>query len=44
VDNIKIDVREIGCDCMEWIDLAQDGDQWKVLAKKGNEPSGSIKC
>jgi hypothetical protein len=24
VDNIKIDLREIGWDCMDWIDLAQD--------------------
>jgi hypothetical protein len=24
VDNIKIDLREIGCDDMDWIDLAQD--------------------
>jgi hypothetical protein len=27
VDNIKIDLREIGCDGMVWIDLAQDRDQ-----------------
>jgi hypothetical protein len=27
VDNIKIDLREIGWDCMDWIDLAQDRDQ-----------------
>jgi hypothetical protein len=26
-DNIKIDLREIGWDGMEWIDLAQDTDQ-----------------
>jgi hypothetical protein len=24
VDNIKIDLRDIGWDCMDWIDLAQD--------------------
>jgi hypothetical protein len=24
VDNIKIDLRDIGCDDMDWIDLAQD--------------------
>jgi hypothetical protein len=28
VDNINIDVREIGCCGMDWIDLAQDMDQW----------------
>jgi hypothetical protein len=26
VDNIKMDLREIGWDCMDWIDLAQDRD------------------
>jgi hypothetical protein len=31
VDNIKIDLREIGWDDMDWIDLAQDRDQWKIL-------------
>jgi hypothetical protein len=31
VDNIKIDLREIGCDVMDWIELAEDRDQWKAL-------------
>jgi hypothetical protein len=31
VDNIKIDLREIGWDDMGWIDLAQDTDQWTAL-------------
>jgi hypothetical protein len=31
VDNIKIDLREIEWDCVNWIDLAQDGDQWRAL-------------
>jgi hypothetical protein len=31
VDNIKIDLREIECDSMDWIDLAQDRDQWRAL-------------
>jgi hypothetical protein len=31
VDNIKIDLREIGQDGMNWIDLAQDMDQWRAL-------------
>jgi hypothetical protein len=29
VDNIKIYLREIGFDTMDWIDLAQDRDQWR---------------
>jgi hypothetical protein len=32
-DNIKMDLREIGCGGMDWIDLAQDRDQWKALLK-----------
>jgi hypothetical protein len=31
VDNIKMHLREIGWDGMDWIDLAQDRDQWKAL-------------
>jgi hypothetical protein len=31
VDNIKIDLRERGWDDMDWIDLAQDRDQWRAL-------------
>jgi hypothetical protein len=27
----KIDLREIGWDGMDWIDLAQDRDQWTAL-------------
>jgi hypothetical protein len=29
--NNKIDLREIGLDGMDWIDLAKDRDQWRVL-------------
>jgi hypothetical protein len=31
VDNIKMDFREIKWDSMDWIDLAQDTDQWRAL-------------
>jgi hypothetical protein len=30
VDNIKIDLRETGWDGLDWIDLAQDRDQWRA--------------
>jgi hypothetical protein len=30
-DNIKMDLREIGWDDADWIDLAQDKDQWRAL-------------
>jgi hypothetical protein len=29
--SVKIDLREIGWDGMDWIDLAQDRDQWRAL-------------
>jgi hypothetical protein len=31
VDNIKMNLREIGWDGMDWIELAQDRGQWRVL-------------
>jgi hypothetical protein len=31
VDNIKMDLRETGWDGVDWIDLAQDRDQWRAL-------------
>jgi hypothetical protein len=31
--NIKIYLREIGWDGGDWIDLAQDRDQWRALVK-----------
>jgi hypothetical protein len=31
VDNIKMDLREIEWDGMDWIDLAQDSDQLRAL-------------
>jgi hypothetical protein len=30
MNNIKIDLREIGWDGIYWIDLAQDRDQWRA--------------
>jgi hypothetical protein len=30
-NNIKIDLREIGWYGLDWIDLAQDRDQWRAL-------------
>jgi hypothetical protein len=31
VDNIKMDLREIGWDGIDWIELAQDSGQWRAL-------------
>ena len=30
-DNIKMDLHEVGCECMDWIDLAQDRDRGRAL-------------
>jgi hypothetical protein len=43
VDNIEMDVREIGWDGMDWIELVQDRDQWRALVLHGDELSCSLK-
>jgi hypothetical protein len=40
----KMDLQDVGCKGMDWIDLAQDRDRWRALCECGNEPSSSIKC
>ena len=32
-DNIKIDFREVDCDPREWIDCAEDRDQWRAYVR-----------
>ena len=31
VDNIRMDLQEVGCGCMDWIGLAQDRDKWRTF-------------
>ena len=31
VDNIRMDLQEVGCGCVDWIGLAQDRDSWRTL-------------
>jgi len=30
-DKIKMDLQEVGCESMDWIQLAQDRDRWRKL-------------
>jgi len=30
-DNIKMDLHKVGCEGMEWIELAHDRDRWHTL-------------
>jgi hypothetical protein len=39
-----MELREIGWGGMDWIDLAQDRDQWRALVNTAMNLRGSIKC
>jgi hypothetical protein len=30
-NNIKMDLQEVGCEGMDWIDVAEDRDRWRPL-------------
>jgi hypothetical protein len=30
-DNIKMDIQEVGCGGIDWIEMAQDMDRWRAL-------------
>jgi len=33
-DEIKMDLQEVGCGVMDWIEVVQDGDRWLVLVNE----------
>jgi hypothetical protein len=30
-DNNKLYLQKVGCECMDWIELAQDRDSWRTV-------------
>ena len=30
-DNIRMDLREVGCGCVDWMELAKDWGMWRAL-------------
>jgi hypothetical protein len=30
-DNIRMDLREVECGCVDWMELAHDRDRWRAL-------------
>jgi len=44
MDNIRMDLQEVGCGYMDWIGLAQDRDRWRTLVSAVMNLRGSVKC
>jgi hypothetical protein len=44
VDNIIMDLGEVGWGDVDWIGFAKDRNRWRAVVNWGFEPSGSMKC
>jgi hypothetical protein len=44
VNNIRMDLGEVGWGDVDWIGLAKDRNRWRALVNSVFEPSGSMKC
>jgi len=44
VDNIKIDLQEVGYEGKDWIAMSEDRDSWLSFVNSVMNFSGSIKC
>jgi hypothetical protein len=38
-----MDLREMGCECVDWMELVQDRDRWRALLSVVMNPRGPIK-
>ena len=43
-DNIKMDLRELGCDPGEWTDVAEHRDQWRAYVRAVRNLKGFLKA
>ena len=44
VDNIRMDLQEVGCGYMDRIGLAHDRESWRTLVSTVMNLRGSVKC
>jgi len=44
VDNIRMDLQEVGCRYMDWIGLAQNRGRWRTLVSAVMNLLRSVKC
>jgi len=44
VDNIRMDLQEVGCWHLDWMGLAQDRDRWRTLVSAVMNLGGSVIC